>query len=66
MFLTNTCFVLGRLYDIHGNMRNWWTNHSAEAFTNKAQCYIDEYDTFTISGNHVSRDSVFQDFYILF
>ncbi|KAK2167416.1 hypothetical protein LSH36_28g07049 [Paralvinella palmiformis] len=44
----------GRLYDIHGNMRNWWTNHSAEAFIKRTQCFIDEYDTFTISGNHIN------------
>ena len=40
----------GRHYDETGNFTDWWNNETVEAFTEKAQCFIDQYHEFTVSG----------------
>ena len=48
----------GRLYDQDGNMEQWWSNISIAAFTTHAQCFIDQYDNFSMlidgTENHVN------------
>ena len=39
---------LGRQYDGIGNIAQWWTDESIDAFTEEAQCYIDQYDNYYI------------------
>jgi len=36
----------GRKFDAQGNLRDWWTPQDAKAFTERAQCLIDEYNGF--------------------
>lgn len=38
----------GRLYDQFGNKRFWWSNSTVEIFVNKSECFIQQYDNFTI------------------
>ncbi|KAG0207262.1 hypothetical protein BGX28_001481 [Mortierella sp. GBA30] len=40
----------GRLFDENGNLRNWWTNSSSEAFDSRAECFVRQYGNFTIKG----------------
>ncbi|KAF9349780.1 hypothetical protein BGX26_011973 [Mortierella sp. AD094] len=40
----------GRKYDATGDLRNWWSNSSVEAFQAKSQCFIEEYGNFTVKG----------------
>ncbi|KIH92144.1 endothelin-converting enzyme [Sporothrix brasiliensis 5110] len=40
----------GRHYDLHGRYNNWWTNATIDAFTDKAQCIVDEFNNFTVIG----------------
>ncbi len=40
----------GRNYDGLGNLNNWWSEASAEKFEKKAQCLIDQYNGYTVSG----------------
>jgi len=44
----------GRLYNGTGYNVNWWTNASAEAFADRAQCIIDQYDGFVDQGFHLN------------
>ncbi|MHB2025674.1 MAG: M13 family metallopeptidase [Elusimicrobiota bacterium] len=37
----------GRQYDPKGNRRDWWTKADAQAFKNRAQCFVNEYSGFT-------------------
>jgi predicted metalloendopeptidase len=37
----------GRRYDEHGNLRDWWRPEDAAGFTIRAQCFIDEYSSFS-------------------
>ncbi|KAI8611112.1 hypothetical protein BC830DRAFT_1232165, partial [Chytriomyces sp. MP71] len=40
----------GRKYDASGKSRDWWTPATATAFTTKAQCFIDQYNNYTVEG----------------
>ncbi|ABF43515.1 endothelin-converting enzyme [Candidatus Koribacter versatilis Ellin345] len=36
----------GREFDGSGDLRNWWTEADGKAFEQRAQCLVDEYDSF--------------------
>ncbi|CAK7263683.1 hypothetical protein SEPCBS119000_000607 [Sporothrix epigloea] len=40
----------GRHYDLHGRYDNWWTNATIEAFTEKSECFVEEFNNFTVAG----------------
>ncbi|KAF9337015.1 hypothetical protein BG006_006489, partial [Podila minutissima] len=40
----------GRKYDDTGRLLNWWTNATAQVFTDKSQCFVDQYGNFTVDG----------------
>ncbi|KAH8899562.1 zincin [Thozetella sp. PMI_491] len=41
----------GRLYDVHGRYKDWWTNSTIAAFDKRSQCFVDEYSNLTIEGS---------------
>jgi len=45
----------GRRYDVDGKLSDWWTNRTSQEFDKRAQCFIDEYSNFTVSGTNGSR-----------
>ncbi|RVX75992.1 hypothetical protein B0A52_00349 [Exophiala mesophila] len=40
----------GRHYDQNGNYTDWWTDKTVRAFSDKAQCFIEQYANFTVEG----------------
>jgi endothelin-converting enzyme len=40
----------GRHYDSNGNYTDWWTPDTVKAFEDRAQCFIDQYGNFTVTG----------------
>ncbi|KAI0556144.1 peptidase family M13 [Xylaria curta] len=42
----------GRHYDENGNYTDWWTNRTVEEFNKRADCFVDQYNNFTIEGNN--------------
>lgn len=48
--------VLGRKHDKYGNFMQWWTNQTIESFENLTDCFVKQYENFTIPGveGHVS------------
>ncbi|HEX4047838.1 MAG TPA: M13 family metallopeptidase [Elusimicrobiota bacterium] len=36
----------GRHYDVHGNLKDWWSKADAKAFAARAQGFVDEYSSF--------------------
>ncbi|CAG0909402.1 unnamed protein product, partial [Darwinula stevensoni] len=47
----------GRQYDAKGNLVNWWTDATADAFVGRAQCFIDQYNGYDVpelSDSHVN------------
>ena len=38
----------GRQFDGHGNANPWWSAATIQAFTEKAQCFIDQYTNYTV------------------
>ncbi len=37
----------GRKFDFDGSLRDWWTEADAEAFEERAQCFVDQYAAYT-------------------
>ena len=44
----------GRNFDKFGNMQNWWSEESTEAFDEHSKCYVEQYSNFTVDGTRVS------------
>lgn len=38
----------GRHYDEKGNFTDWWDTETIDAFKKRAQCFIDQYEEFTV------------------
>ena len=38
----------GRQFDAYGNLKDWWTDKDAKAFTERAQCVVDQYAQYTV------------------
>lgn len=47
---------LGRHYDQVGRYTNWWDEKTINAFEERAQCFVDQYGNFTVTG---PNDKVF-------
>ena len=53
---SSTCLnyvFVGRKYNKDGDLVNWWTNSSNEAFEKKSQCFIKQYSSFEAYGKKV-------------
>jgi len=48
--LTHAFDSTGKDFDINGNIKNWWTNSTAEEFDKLTQCFIDQYNEYTVEG----------------
>lgn len=57
---------VGRKYDKYGNMKEWWTNTTLQTFEEKIECFVKQYNNFTIEGvpSHVSIAISFCNFFI--
>jgi predicted metalloendopeptidase len=55
--LTHGFDNMGRLYDKHGNLDNWWEDESAKNFEEKAQCLVNQYNQYKVGEDSVSADS---------
>ncbi len=40
----------GRKFALDGNLREWWTPEDASEFEKRAQCFIDQYSSYTVAG----------------
>lgn len=43
---SDTVFPTGRKYDKNGNLDQWWSNSSIDAFTKKTECMINQYNNY--------------------
>ncbi|XP_074037562.1 endothelin-converting enzyme homolog isoform X2 [Leptinotarsa decemlineata] len=48
--LTHGFDNIGRKHDKYGNYVQWWSNQTIETFENLTECFIKQYDNFTIDG----------------
>ncbi|CAO3633652.1 unnamed protein product [Cunninghamella echinulata] len=46
--LTHAFDLNGRLYNSDGKKGNWWSNDTLNRFTDKVQCFIDQYSNMTV------------------
>ncbi|KAJ2990571.1 hypothetical protein NUW58_g2883 [Xylaria curta] len=42
----------GRHYDENGNYTDWWTNRTVEEFDKRADCFVKQYNNFSIEGSN--------------
>ncbi|XP_070559983.1 neprilysin-1-like [Ptychodera flava] len=56
---------IGRQFDKDGNLKQWWTDESIEAFVGRAQCIVDQYDKYnmdecnmTLNGVHTQGENI--------
>jgi len=40
---------IGRQFDEHGNLADWWTNATVNGFVEREKCFVDQYQRFTIT-----------------
>ncbi|XP_074037560.1 endothelin-converting enzyme homolog [Leptinotarsa decemlineata] len=40
----------GRQRDKYGNYRQWWSNSTIEAFTDLVECFVEQFNNFTVEG----------------
>ncbi|XP_067392568.1 endothelin-converting enzyme 2 [Emydura macquarii macquarii] len=52
--LTHAFDDQGREYDREGNLRPWWQNSSLEAFKNRTECMMEQYNKYLVNGEHVN------------
>ncbi|XP_075718016.1 endothelin-converting enzyme 2 isoform X2 [Rhinoderma darwinii] len=52
--LTHAFDDQGREYDEDGNLRPWWQNSSLEAFKNRTECMVSQYNTYSVNGEKVN------------
>ncbi len=38
----------GRKFDAQGNLKDWWTEADAKEFEKRAQCFVDQYSSYTV------------------
>ena len=39
---------LGRQFDKHGNLKQWWNNQTIAAFRSAAQCIVEQYSEYKL------------------
>lgn len=54
MTLTSDFLHAGREYDKEGNLRPWWQNSSVDAFRKRTECMVEQYNSYTINGEHIN------------
>lgn len=52
--LTHAFDNSGRLFDKIGNMKSWWTEQSSNAFKERTQCMVNQYNDYTVRGKHLN------------
>ncbi|XP_078523458.1 endothelin-converting enzyme 2 [Lissotriton helveticus] len=52
--LTHAFDDQGREYDKEGNLRPWWQNSSLEAFKNRTECMVEQYNKYTVNSEHIN------------
>lgn len=40
----------GRSYDADGKLRDWWTDKTSAEFDKRAQCFVEQYEKYSIKG----------------
>ncbi|KAK0161693.1 hypothetical protein PV327_008112 [Microctonus hyperodae] len=46
----------GRQFDNEGHKRNWWIKSSKENFKKKTECFISQYDNYTVEGMNMKMN----------
>ena len=44
---------LGQQYNLDGNRVQWWTDNSIAEFEERTQCFVDQYDQYSLQGYQV-------------
>lgn len=50
---TSVWYYSGRQFNEQGVVENWWSNASLSQFTSRTQCFVDQYNAYTLVGQPV-------------
>ena len=48
MSISSFYVFIGRQFDKHGNLKQWWNNRTIAEFRGAAQCIIEQYNNYTL------------------
>ena len=48
MYAASCVTTIGRQFDKDGNLQQWWSQDVIDAFEDRAQCMIDQYDSYVV------------------
>ena len=51
LYLCHIC--QGQQYNKDGNRVKWWTDHSIQNFRERTQCFVDQYNQYSLQGYSV-------------
>ena len=57
--------LLGQQYDEYGDRVKWWTDSSIQNFKERTQCFVNQYDQYTLQGFKVGGQPVGNIYYTL-
>lgn len=46
-------FLSGQQYNKYGNRVKWWTDYSIQNFKERTQCFVNQYNQYTLQGYKV-------------
>ena len=46
--------LTGHQYNKNGDLVQWWTNASLNAFNQRARCFVNQYSSYTLQGQQVT------------
>nr|XP_061811873.1 endothelin-converting enzyme 2-like isoform X1 [Nerophis lumbriciformis] len=52
--LTHAFDDQGREYDKEGNLKPWWRNSSVDAFRQRTECMVEQYDSYAVNSERVN------------
>ena len=54
------CIIFsGQQYNKDGDRVKWWTDYSIKNFKKRTQCFVDQYDQYTLQGFRVGSHFLF-------
>jgi len=45
--------AVGRRYNEHGNLENWWSESSLAQFKERTKCFVDQYSNYSVEAGPV-------------
>ncbi|CAG2114738.1 unnamed protein product [Medioppia subpectinata] len=58
--MTHALDIQGSLYDFKGDLRNWWSESARKTFTDKSQCFVNQYNSYRFPEQNMTALKAYQ------